>query len=63
MQKTGVRWAGHSDGDTKEPPPPPASLLYTATNKEIEQQFSGQSGTVVIGNRELAIATLWMRTS
>jgi hypothetical protein len=40
-KKAGIRWAGHSGGDTQQPPPPPASLLYTAANKEVEQQFLG----------------------
>jgi hypothetical protein len=51
MQKAGIRWAGCSGGDTQQPPPPPASLLYTAANMEIEQQFSGQCDLVLIGNR------------
>jgi hypothetical protein len=34
MQKTGVRWAGHADGDTQQPCLPPVGLLYTAASKE-----------------------------
>jgi hypothetical protein len=41
MQKAGVRWAGHSDGDTQQLCPPPVSLLYIVANKEVEQQFWG----------------------
>jgi hypothetical protein len=39
MQKAGVRWAGHLDGDTQQPCPPPESLLCTVANKEVEQKF------------------------
>jgi hypothetical protein len=51
MQKAGVRWAGCCDGDTQQPPAPPASLLYTAANKRVEQQFLGGHDFVVIRNR------------
>jgi hypothetical protein len=50
MQKAGVRWGGHSDGDTQQPHPPPASLLYTVTNKERAAVLRGHD-TVVIGYR------------
>jgi hypothetical protein len=40
-QKAGVRWTGCSDGDTQQLHLPPVSLLYTAANQEVEQQFLG----------------------
>jgi hypothetical protein len=51
MQKAGVRWAGHSDGDTQWAPSPPVNSLYTVANKEVEQHFLGECDIVVIGNR------------
>jgi hypothetical protein len=35
MQKAGIRWAGCSGGDTKQPPQPLMSLLYTVANKGV----------------------------
>jgi hypothetical protein len=51
IQKAGVKWAGHSDGDTQQPHSPPASLLYIVANRKVEQQFSGGHDTVVIGRK------------
>jgi hypothetical protein len=42
MQKAGLRWAGCSGRDTRQPQPPPGSLLCTAANQEAEQRFWGQ---------------------
>jgi hypothetical protein len=51
MQKAGVRWAGHLDGNTQQPYPPPVSLLYTVANKEVAQHFGRGHDIVVIWNR------------
>jgi hypothetical protein len=51
VQKAGVRWAGYSGGDTQQPPPSPASLLYTAANHKVEEQFFGGCNIIVIENR------------
>jgi hypothetical protein len=58
MQKAGVRWTGHSEGDTQQPRPPPASLLYAVANKEVEQQFSGGHDCSHGEQKEPAITTL-----
>jgi hypothetical protein len=63
MQKSGVKWVGCPDGDTQQPPPHPVSLLYTSSNQEIDQQFSGRGGTWHSSyqeQEESAITTLCM---